>query len=64
MNEQQIPNEILDITLPTAFSTPKIVKLPEYKNDFINFTCSEVNEVEAFNLQTVQTSYNDEHTKM
>jgi len=61
LNEQQVSNQILDITPPTAFSTPKIVKLPEYKNDFIYFTCSEVNEIEAFNLLT---SNNDKHTKM
>jgi len=61
LNEQQISNVVLDITPPTAFSTLKIVKLPEYKNDFIDFTCSEVNEIETFN---VHTSNNEEHTKM
>jgi len=47
------------MTPPTAFFIPKNVKLPEYKNYFIY--SSEVIEVEAFNLQT---SNNDEHTKM
>lgn len=43
---------ISDITPPTAFSTPQIVNSSKQNNDLINFSCSDISEIDNFKLQT------------
>jgi len=53
LNEQEITDDILNITPSTAFSTPLILNLPKHRNDLSNFPSNGVDEIESFNLQTI-----------